>query len=67
MDYYYYYYYYYMKAFYNGLKEFCMVTHPLCSTMNTRMFIVNILEEKLGMPFRVERTKSVIHLTTVKQ
>ena len=55
-----------MKAFYIGLKEFCMVTHPLYSEMNARMFIVNILEEKFGIPFRVKRTKSVIYLTTVE-
>ena len=30
------------------------------------MLIVNKLEEKRGIPFRVEKTKSVIHITMVE-
>ena len=43
-----------------------MVTLPLYSEMKIRMLIVDKLEEKLGIPFRVEKTKSVIHITTVE-
>ena len=39
-----------------------MVTLPLYSEMNIRMLIDNKLEEKRGIPFRVEKTKSVIHI-----